>query len=102
MRTLKEIREAYESMGVQLEKEYEETLQQLIIDSGLSGDLVSVKTGKKGKLLIEHDRFSIFPTIGFHPYTKSGNLSVNKSLDDFIWVSSNILVNDLKSMFVKA
>lgn len=102
MRTLKEIREAYESTRIQLEKEYEETLQQLIIDSGLSGDLVSVKTGKKGKLLIEHDRLSTFPILGFHLYTKSGELSVNKSLDDFIWMSSNILVNDLKSMFVKA
>lgn len=102
MRTLKEIREAYESTRIQLEKEYEETLQQLIIDSGLSGDLVSVKTGKKGKLLIEHNRFSTFPTLEFHPYTKSGELFVKGSLDDFIWMFSNTLVDDLKSMFVKA
>ena len=76
-------------------------MKEILRENGLDGDVISIKSGKKGRILIER-YIGDFPKYRFHTYTKSGELSQKASLDENIYVWSHTLSDDLRKAFKRA
>lgn len=101
MRTFNEIEEELIQTKKRLYEEYVENMKEILRENGLDGDVISIKTGKKGRILIER-YVGDFANYRFHTYNKSGELSQKGCLDDNVYVWSNTLSDDLRKKFKRA